>query len=67
LDFMEKITCSNVKAAVQILLEYSPTVTWLTGKVLGASFSWISLKKSLVPTSVRLYVFRSSIPRRPRD
>jgi hypothetical protein len=27
LDFMEKITCSNVKAAVQILLEYSPTVT----------------------------------------
>jgi len=27
LDFREKITCSNVKAAFRILLEYSLTVT----------------------------------------
>jgi hypothetical protein len=33
----------------------------LDEKVLGTSFSWISWKKSLVPTSVRLFRFCSSI------
>jgi hypothetical protein len=39
----------------------------LDEKVLGTSFSWISWKKSLVPTSVRLFRFCSSILCLSRD
>jgi hypothetical protein len=51
LDFVEKITCSNVKAAVHIFaLVFPESHVTAAKKVLGTSFSWISGKKSLVPT-----------------
>ena len=59
LDFREKLTCSNVQAAVHICAWVFPAsltsrslygTMHLDGKVLGTSFSWISWKNSLVPT-----------------
>jgi hypothetical protein len=48
---VEKITCSNVKAAVHIFaLVFPESHVTAAKKVLGTSFSWISGKKSLVPT-----------------